>query len=218
MTSTTEAGTDRAMVARWLGGTYGGIPRFDPDWVLNNAIIYVPEQRFDAVLVDKLSERSYGHVSARFLHMAREVTADDMAMASAADVRRAAGGGLFGDPTAARQAAHACPPQMRQVVTLLAARFVGGYYSSDYPGRAARGIERRATEGREYVAATSRNVRGRALNATLDPDRDNEDVANDLGDLARAHGHGNGGSRAHSRGKRGTKRKAAVAMAGLFDF
>ena len=59
---------------------------------------------------------------------------------------------------------------------------------------------------------------GRALNATLDPDRDNEDVANDLGDLARAHGHGNGGSRAHSRGKRGTKRKAAVAMAGLFDF
>ena len=64
----------------------------------------------------------------------------------------------------------------------------------------------------------ARALRGRALNATLDPNRDNEDVANDLGDLARAEGHGNGRSRAQSRGKRGTKRKAAVAMAGLFDF
>jgi len=163
MISTTEAGTDRAEVARWLGGTYGGVPRFDPDWVLNNAIIYEPEQRFDAVLEDKLSARSYDHVSAQFLHMAREMTADDMAMASAADVRRAAGGGRFGDPTAARQAAHACPPQMRRVLTLLAAQFVGGYYADG--GRAAAGVLRwwRSRRGVGRASDGSESLRGRVL-------------------------------------------------------
>ena len=116
-----------------------------------------------------------------------------------------------------RVAAQACPPQMQKELVLAAAYFVLGAYTRDYGSRAARRISHRATEGREYVAATSRNLRGRTLNATLDEDRDNEDVANDVRDLSGAHAHSNGGARAHSRGKRGTKRKAAVAMAGLFD-
>lgn len=217
MTSTTEHGTDRAAVVAWLGGTYGSDPRFDPDAVITKAISYNSEDVLDSVLDGFFSDRALGHIGGRYASMARQVTADDLKMVTAADVRRVTKGGRLYNRQAARVAAQACPPQMQKELVLAAAYFVAGAYTRDYGSRAARRISHRATEGREYVAATSRNLRGRTLNATLDEDRDNEDVANDVRDLSGAHAHSNGGARAHSRGKRGTKRKAAVAMAGLFD-